>query len=196
MAIDNKNKRLSAINVSLPWRGMYPVPDGSLDNGDRQTIVGLYRGLENAFISISSAAIAYTGKSFTSQMPITISIEDASVVYEGNPFISQMPITLDIGDASIQYQAKSLTVSEVFNISKTSILYAGKSFLSNVSMLLAPGSMAYLAKALGIGISVSIKKGLIRYTVGGITIISSLKRRLSKIWPYIIRRRKESKHVV
>lgn len=35
MALDHVNKRSAAINVALPWRGMLPVPDGSIDAGDR-----------------------------------------------------------------------------------------------------------------------------------------------------------------
>jgi hypothetical protein len=48
MALDTRNKRSSAINVSSPWRGMLPVPDGSLDQGDRQQVGLHYRGILSA----------------------------------------------------------------------------------------------------------------------------------------------------
>ncbi len=38
MAIDNENKRRSVIRV-------FPVPDGSINAGDRRHIAGFYRGL-------------------------------------------------------------------------------------------------------------------------------------------------------
>lgn len=44
MAIDTRDKRSSAIGVGLPWR-VYPNPDSSLDQGDRQQTAFLYRGI-------------------------------------------------------------------------------------------------------------------------------------------------------
>lgn len=41
MAIDNENKRRSVI-------GIFPVPDGSINAGDRRHIAGFYRGLAEA----------------------------------------------------------------------------------------------------------------------------------------------------
>ncbi len=38
MAIDNENKRRSVIRI-------FPVPDGSINAGDRRHIAGFYRGL-------------------------------------------------------------------------------------------------------------------------------------------------------
>lgn len=45
MAIDTRDKRASAINISLPWRGLWPLPDGSLNTGDRQQSNNMYRGI-------------------------------------------------------------------------------------------------------------------------------------------------------
>ena len=45
MAIDTRDKRSSAIHVSLPWRGLLPLPDGSLNQGDRQHTAYMYRGI-------------------------------------------------------------------------------------------------------------------------------------------------------
>lgn len=45
MAIDTANKRASAIHVSMPWRGMLPLPDGSLNQADRQQTDLMYRGI-------------------------------------------------------------------------------------------------------------------------------------------------------
>ncbi len=45
MAIDTANKRASAISPASPWRGLWPVPDGTVDSGDRAETAYLYRGL-------------------------------------------------------------------------------------------------------------------------------------------------------
>jgi len=38
MALDTRNKRAGAVNISSPWRGILPEPDGSVGQADRQTI--------------------------------------------------------------------------------------------------------------------------------------------------------------
>jgi hypothetical protein len=45
MAIDTANKRYSACWVGLPWRGILPFPDGTIDQADRQHIAFLYSGI-------------------------------------------------------------------------------------------------------------------------------------------------------
>lgn len=45
MAIDNENKRRSVIRV-------FPVPDGSINTGDRRHIAGFYRGLADVPLDI------------------------------------------------------------------------------------------------------------------------------------------------
>lgn len=45
MAIDTRDKRASAISSALPWRGLWPLPDGALDQGDRQHVASMYRGI-------------------------------------------------------------------------------------------------------------------------------------------------------
>ncbi len=45
MAIDNENKRRSVIRI-------FPVPDGSINAGDRRHIAGFYRGLADVPSSI------------------------------------------------------------------------------------------------------------------------------------------------
>lgn len=39
MALDTVSKRYSAINMFCPWRGIYPLPDGTLGPGDRQHLM-------------------------------------------------------------------------------------------------------------------------------------------------------------
>jgi hypothetical protein len=46
MAVDTRNKRSSAVLVGLPWRGLYPDPDGTVAADDRSHAAGLYGGLE------------------------------------------------------------------------------------------------------------------------------------------------------
>lgn len=43
MSVDTRNKRSSATQVTLPWRGMLPVPNGAIDAGDRQQTGFMYR---------------------------------------------------------------------------------------------------------------------------------------------------------
>ena len=39
MAIDTRQKRQSVINLGSAWRDILPIPDGSFDEGDRQTFI-------------------------------------------------------------------------------------------------------------------------------------------------------------
>jgi hypothetical protein len=43
--MDSRDKRASAIHPSLPWRGLWPAPDGTIDAGDREHAASLYRSL-------------------------------------------------------------------------------------------------------------------------------------------------------
>lgn len=45
MALDTAAKRLSAVAIGSPWRPVVPVPDGTLDQGDRQTFARLARAV-------------------------------------------------------------------------------------------------------------------------------------------------------
>jgi len=46
MAIDSENKRRSAMNAMFPWMfPILPVADSSMDQGDRQHVCGVYRGI-------------------------------------------------------------------------------------------------------------------------------------------------------
>jgi hypothetical protein len=43
MALDTRNRRAAAIGVSLPWRGLLPVPDGAIDTSDRWQASYMFR---------------------------------------------------------------------------------------------------------------------------------------------------------
>lgn len=43
--MDTRNKRSSAIMLTLPWRGQYPEPDGALSQLDWQQVANLYAGI-------------------------------------------------------------------------------------------------------------------------------------------------------
>lgn len=45
LAIDTKAKRLSAMNIMCPWRGISAWGDGSIDQADRQAVAFLYSGI-------------------------------------------------------------------------------------------------------------------------------------------------------
>lgn len=41
MALDSLSKRLSTIHLGAPWRGLLPIPDGTVGHGDRQQFMFL-----------------------------------------------------------------------------------------------------------------------------------------------------------
>lgn len=45
MAIDTALKRASALNVGSPWRGILPLPDGTVAAADRQVVALHYSGI-------------------------------------------------------------------------------------------------------------------------------------------------------
>jgi len=45
LAVDTRDKRASVIHVGLPWRGLLPLPDGTVDQGDRVHVGLFYRAL-------------------------------------------------------------------------------------------------------------------------------------------------------
>jgi hypothetical protein len=45
MPIDTEVKRRSAIACGLPHMTMFPVPDGALNQGDRQQAAAMYRAI-------------------------------------------------------------------------------------------------------------------------------------------------------
>lgn len=45
MALDTRDKRSSAVMVSLPWRGHEPVADGTVGQADRQHTALMYSGI-------------------------------------------------------------------------------------------------------------------------------------------------------
>lgn len=42
MALDSALKRASALNIGCPWRGVLPIPDGTVDEEDRPVLAYLY----------------------------------------------------------------------------------------------------------------------------------------------------------
>lgn len=53
---DTAVKRASAVNVSMPWRGLYPIPDGEISKLDRRMIPFLY---QNGVFNITSRAVLH-----------------------------------------------------------------------------------------------------------------------------------------
>ena len=45
MAVDTRDKRMSIMSIGLPWRGVFPLADGSIGAGDRQIFLYLYSGI-------------------------------------------------------------------------------------------------------------------------------------------------------
>lgn len=60
MAIDTAAKRASAIGVGQCW-DCFIIPDGSVDQGDRQTLSGLYGGILATTVGEFVRTIQLTG---------------------------------------------------------------------------------------------------------------------------------------
>jgi hypothetical protein len=45
MALDTVLKRASAVHIACPWRGLLPLPDGSVDQPDLQAVPFMYSGI-------------------------------------------------------------------------------------------------------------------------------------------------------
>ena len=43
--LDTREKRASGIHVGLPWRGLLPLPDGTVGQLDRQQVATYYAGI-------------------------------------------------------------------------------------------------------------------------------------------------------
>ena len=51
--MDSRDRRASAIHTGLPWRGMYPLADGSVGREDRFQAAGLYRAASESFVIVT-----------------------------------------------------------------------------------------------------------------------------------------------
>lgn len=59
MAIDTAAKQSSMLNMVCGLSfNLLPIPDGAYDNGDKQHLLGLYRGI--AFLLVVPATYYYT----------------------------------------------------------------------------------------------------------------------------------------
>ena len=75
--LDTPLKRLSGIQPSIPWRGFYPIPDGTVGQPDRQVAAFLYSGIA---ATVPAAVAAITGTA-------TASITEADIVAGGKTII-------------------------------------------------------------------------------------------------------------
>jgi hypothetical protein len=46
--LDTAEKRISGINPSSPWRALLPLPDSTINQGDRETASYMYSGINTA----------------------------------------------------------------------------------------------------------------------------------------------------
>ena len=58
MALDTASRRASAIHVSLPFRGLLPLPDGTVGAQDRQQTAFMFAGIDAGEAAASAAVIA------------------------------------------------------------------------------------------------------------------------------------------
>ncbi len=60
MAVDSASKRLSILNMTTAWRGSLPLPDGTIDGGDRQHLLNAYSGIAFAAPPAAGGTIMFT----------------------------------------------------------------------------------------------------------------------------------------
>lgn len=103
--MDTRDKRSSAIQTGLPWRGFFPTPDGTIEQADRQHTCLMYAGILAAEPQISLTGSptreAFTFNLFTapfefdaSEAPILLTLEG---VMAFNAF--QSPSEFDASEA-------------------------------------------------------------------------------------------------
>ena len=82
MAIDNRNKRASAIHIGLPWRGLLPAPDGVIGVADRYQLAFLYGGVAALVVPvlIEAGLTISSGISRTVAKTITAIIEAGALI--------------------------------------------------------------------------------------------------------------------
>jgi hypothetical protein len=81
MAVDTRNKRASVVNVSLPWRGIWPTPDGTIDRQDRSEALGLYDGI--SFVASTAGVLSVTEGADASSFAGTVKISGTLARTEG-----------------------------------------------------------------------------------------------------------------
>ncbi len=81
--LDTREKRSSGIMISLPWRGLSPLSDGSVDQTDRQHILYMYSGISFSDILVSKILniILVKGQSET----ILIKGQSEIILIKGQP---------------------------------------------------------------------------------------------------------------
>ena len=52
----SRDRRAAAIAPSSPWRGLWPVPDGTIGAGDRVQTAFMYRGIVDGAAPAAAAA--------------------------------------------------------------------------------------------------------------------------------------------
>ena len=55
--LDTREKRASGVHVSLPWRGLLPLPDGTVSQADRQQTATFYAGIAAGEVEVANYII-------------------------------------------------------------------------------------------------------------------------------------------
>jgi hypothetical protein len=80
VAVDTALKRYSMLNIGEPM-AMLPIPDGSFNGAERQTLLNLYSGI--AATEVTGTTIVFDGVSFTFD-PVVIDHVPAEWITWGN----------------------------------------------------------------------------------------------------------------
>ena len=61
MGVDTRDKRMSIMSHSLPWRGVFPLADGTIGTADRLIFPYSYSGIAAASPAAVSAVLGVIG---------------------------------------------------------------------------------------------------------------------------------------
>ena len=110
MAIDTRQKRTSAIDLTLPWRGSFPVPDGSISNSDRLQIGNLF------------------ATQFTTELIATTA---ASIILAGQAVASRNVELVSKATVTIAGKTVGITTSSTIAVTKGTITIVGQEVISS-----------------------------------------------------------------
>jgi hypothetical protein len=85
MALDTRNKRSSAVNISLPWRALLPEPDGTIGQDNRFALAFFYAGF--VVQSLSPSLFANTNVFYAPTASATYTLTP-SLFSDGDTFYS------------------------------------------------------------------------------------------------------------
>lgn len=115
--MDTANKRLSAINISSPWRGLGIFPSGTVDQPARYALAHHYSGLlpgGNLDLAIGDGAVTIAGQAATTDVGMPIG--GGAVTLAGQTATTRVDMALSAGAVTIAGQSLDLVAELDVNL--------------------------------------------------------------------------------